>query len=99
MIKSGGIKLRYQKKPVIVEAFKVGYDPMPDWALAAQIGGKLTIYYNDSVGFDKIYCTIQTLEGIMTCNSGDYIIMGARKELCLCKSDIFKETYEPIKNN
>lgn len=39
---------------------------------------------------------IQTLEGVMKADPGDWIITGIRGEKYPCKDDIFKETYEPV---
>lgn len=39
---------------------------------------------------------IETLEGIMKANVGDYIITGVNGEQYPCKPDIFNRTYEPI---
>lgn len=39
---------------------------------------------------------IQTLEGIMTAQLGDYIIKGINGEYYPCKPDIFEKTYEII---
>ena len=38
--------------------------------------------------------TVETLEGTMFGNAGDYLIRGIEGELYPCKSDIFKKTYE-----
>lgn len=39
---------------------------------------------------------IDTLEGEMTANVGDYIITGIKGEVYPCKPDIFLATYEVI---
>lgn len=39
---------------------------------------------------------IETLEGIMHANKGDYIIIGVHGERYPCKPDIFEETYELV---
>ena len=39
---------------------------------------------------------INTLEGVMHANAGDYIITGVNGEQYPCKPDIFKKTYEII---
>lgn len=41
---------------------------------------------------------IETLEGIMKANVGDYIITGVNGERYPCKPDIFEQTYEPVNN-
>ena len=38
---------------------------------------------------------IQTLEGVMTAELGDWIIKGVAGEFYPCKPDIFEKTYEP----
>lgn len=38
--------------------------------------------------------SIDTLEGVMTANEGDYIIKGIQGEYYPCKPDIFEATYE-----
>lgn len=40
---------------------------------------------------------IQTLEGTMTANIGDWIIRGVKGELYPCKPDIFEATYEAVR--
>jgi hypothetical protein len=37
---------------------------------------------------------IQTLEGDMRANKGDYIIKGVKGELYPCKPDVFEATYD-----
>lgn len=39
---------------------------------------------------------IETLEGTMKADVGDYIITGVSGERYPCKPDIFNQTYEPV---
>lgn len=39
---------------------------------------------------------IQTLEGTMHANVGDWVITGVNGEQYPCKPDIFEKTYEPV---
>ncbi len=39
---------------------------------------------------------IQTLEGTMRGEIGDYLITGVNGEMYPCKPDIFEKTYEPV---
>ncbi|HWQ66277.1 MAG TPA: hypothetical protein VN372_05335 [Methanospirillum sp.] len=48
----------------------------------------------DAVQIDQ-QMTIETLEGIMTGNPGDWLITGVKGEQYFCKDDIFRMTYEP----
>lgn len=41
-------------------------------------------------------CYIETLEGIMKANKGDFIITGVNGEQYPCKPDIFWKTYEKV---
>lgn len=41
---------------------------------------------------------IETLEGIMHANVGDYIITGIQGEKYPCKPDIFLNSYEPVED-
>ncbi len=40
--------------------------------------------------------TVTTLEGTMTGNPGDWLIIGIKGEEYFCKDDIFRETYEVV---
>jgi hypothetical protein len=50
------------------------------------------------MGFDLFdwNLSINTLEGEMTGEIGDYIIKGIQGEFYPCKPDIFKATYEEV---
>ena len=38
--------------------------------------------------------TVETLEGVMSGNVGDWLITGVKGEQYFCKDDIFRMTYE-----
>jgi hypothetical protein len=40
--------------------------------------------------------TLQTLEGTMAANPGDWIIRGIKNEFYSCRPDIFEATYEEL---
>ncbi len=40
--------------------------------------------------------SVETLEGVMKGNIGDWLITGVKGEKYFCKDDIFKMTYEKI---
>ncbi|WP_308605756.1 hypothetical protein [uncultured Enterococcus sp.] len=46
---------------------------------------------------DGFHPVIETLEGSMKINDGDYIIKGVQGEYYPCKPDIFEATYEKVK--
>lgn len=88
---------KYKKKPVIIEAFKwtgdINQTEEPDWIVRAIMNG--TVFFPNKETEEVKLC-INTLEGTMTANRGDYIIQGINGELYPCKPDIFDKTYEVI---
>ena len=77
---------QYVKKPIRIEAFRFGYDEQPEWS---EHGGKVMIVCSPL----KTCAYIDTLEGIMTAEIGDYIIKGIKGEIYPCKADIFEASY------
>lgn len=75
----------------------VKWEPLPAWLPPVSIGDAGNnpsivkpgeIYRSE----DTLY--IGTLEGVMRCEGGDWIIQGVKGELYPCKADIFAATYE-----
>lgn len=93
---------KYRKKPVVIEDFRMGIDCIPDWAMDKVTSGVITLRSDrertDPFESIETWCEIQTLEGKMVGNYGDYIIKGINGELYPCKSDIFKKTYEKVED-
>lgn len=96
----------FRKKPVVIRAAvvppQVNYDggggsawraEMRDDAVAVAqwCGGKLVALpgYEEHLAID-----IETLEGVMRADPGDYVIQGVQGEFYPCKPGIFRETYE-----
>lgn len=84
--------MKYRKKPVVIEAFQLGIDNMPDWFENNVTDRKITLYHSP----EDIYADIKTLEGIMRAKHGDFIIQGVNGEIYPCKPDIFMKTYERV---
>ena len=80
---------RYKTKPCEIEAFQFYVDDMPDWFTEALIRNEVKIY-----NIDEAHCLIETLEGTMRGDVGDYIIKGLKGELYPCKPDVFEKKYE-----
>lgn len=79
--------MRYRKKPVIVEARLLTENnivSVEKWCGGSIKGTKLPVI------------DIQTLEGEMRAEMGDWIIKGVKGEFYPIKNEIFKETYEPV---
>ena len=78
---------KYVKKPVVVEAIKY------DGTNKVEIQEFMDRYLDDT---QDGQLKIETLEGIMLANIGDYIIKGVSGEFYPCKPDIFIQTYEKV---
>lgn len=77
---------KYRKKPVVIEA--VQYDGTFDLEF---LRGDERVRAGGNGA-----CEIVTLEGVMRCEVGDWIIRGIKGELYPCKPDIFAATYELV---
>ena len=87
-------RMKYRKKPVIIEAIQ--FEDNSDRIIEIQefLGGDtIVISYEDA---DNPYMYIETLEGDMKAGFGDYIIKGVQGEFYPCKPDIFEATYEVV---
>ena len=85
--------MKYRKKPVVVEAFRLFFHPYPEWFFDHMRAGNVSLVLNDP-GNNRV--EIRTLEGEMMAYKGDYIIRGVKGEVYPCKADIFEATYEKV---
>ena len=81
--------MKYRKKPVVIEAEQLTIENMS--VLEAWCGGSIK---GTKLPINERIIHIQTLEGEMTANIGDFIIQGVKGEFYPCKPDIFQMTYE-----
>ena len=84
---------KYRKKPVVIDAIQ--WDGRCDTVYIIQSESKRVVSYTID---EKPTLIIQTLEGDMTANLGDWIIRGVRGEFYPCKPDIFEMTYEAVED-
>jgi hypothetical protein len=91
---------KYRKKPVVIEAqvFKKGMEDgirfrhqLSDFAKKKLKGFEMSDPHGTTV-----YPYIDTLEGQLFIEPGDYIITGIQGERYPCKPDIFEKTYETV---
>ena len=92
---------KYRKKPIVIEAMQVPpaitddesimpHGMLAGWLMAVAPVASWEVYNS------KGAIRIQTLEGLMIADNGDYIIRGVKGEIYPCKSDIFEMTYEAV---
>jgi hypothetical protein len=84
--------MKYRKKPVVIDAFRLGYDDHPSWFTDAV--GDTVVLHQIEPHFASAAASIRTLEGTMRAERGDWIIKGVNGEIYPCKPDIFDKTYE-----
>ena len=87
---------KFRKKPVVIEAFRLG-EEWPDWWADKVTANEVTPHNIDprKVFGGPDYALIHTLEGVMRAEKDDWVIRGVKGEVYPCKPDIFAATYEP----
>jgi hypothetical protein len=84
--------VKYRKKPVVIEAMRVpGRSDTSDFH-------RLVAWLPDA-GWRNAPghgIEIETLEGTMRADVGDWIIKGVEEEFYPCKDSIFQATYEAV---
>ena len=78
---------KYRKKPVVIEAIQ--------WDGTIEVAKEIDEFTQHKCVLapvsKRIY--IQTLEGVMEAQVGDFIIKGIKGECYPCKPDVFEMTY------
>ncbi|MGP1429547.1 MAG: hypothetical protein ACTTJX_04840 [Fusobacterium sp.] len=94
---------KYIKKPIKIEAIQLKEDNIIevfDFLDGANYKETKSVEELEDFSQEMLkqgYIEIETLEGIMKANFGDYIIKGIKGEFYPCKSDIFQATYEEVR--
>lgn len=83
--------MKFRKKPVVIEAQQLtvfNLEELERWCKGSIKGLRLPA--------NQRVIDIQTLEGEMRAEIGDWIIQGVKGEFYPCKPDIFAMTYEAV---
>ena len=88
---------KVKKKPIIVDAFQLTESFWDDYDNDYPLSINGRFIYAHSVNLKKS-SDIETLEGVMEANIGDWVIKGVKGEIYPCRKDIFEETYEDTSN-
>ena len=86
---------KYRKRPVVIEAIQLKLDSSNINQIVAisEEFEAIRFHVGEKSGYNLL---INTLEGKMTANPGDWIIKGVKGEFYPCKPDIFEKTYEKV---
>ena len=93
---------RYRKKPVVIEAVQWdgtsgGANTVIDWIEGNEGCARYRCAPDGCTGTEEgHYVAIETLEGTMSADAGDFIIRGVQGEFYPCKPEIFEKTYEAV---
>lgn len=87
--------MKFRKKPVVIDAVRFdtnneGDDKNMNDIVAWIKSGNFRAYH------DRTNIFIETLEGVVRAEVGDWIIRGVKGEFYPCKPDIFEATYERV---
>jgi hypothetical protein len=99
----GELMAKYRKRPVIIDAVvNTGeWPPFMVW-LDSLVAGGFHIPFGHRPPITRIKdgsLNIETREGIMRADVGDYVILGVKGEFYPCKPDIFAATYDLVEEN
>lgn len=87
--------MKFRKKPVVIEAIK--WEGQQSWSELQKLAVDTSTFglFMEQDGSNNTLA-INTLEGRMKVNVGDWIIKGIAGEFYPCKPDIFEKTYEAV---
>lgn len=95
--------MKFRKKPVVIEAHQLPIPPadgstndVHEEAVWAFLDWCKKVDFEDFTSELDGHILIETLEGTMTANPGDWIIRGVNGEFYPCKPDIFEATYDRV---
>lgn len=79
----------YRKKPVVIEAVQWDGSPKVAHQILSATECAMWIEATDTLAID-------TAEGTMRADVGDWIIRGVEGEFYPCRASVFEATYEPV---
>jgi len=82
--------MKFRKKPVVIDAIQLE-DSVECMEALSKLGLDPVVF---SYADEDPVLKIETLEGTMIAQIGDFIIKGVNGEFYPCKPDIFEKTYE-----
>jgi hypothetical protein len=82
--------MKFRKKPVVIDAVQWIGEIGPIHDLGAGYTLVWVVHLQDGA------LSIETLEGTLRCNRGDWLIKGIKGEMYPCRDDIFRATYEAV---
>lgn len=89
--------MKYRKKPVVIEAVRWTGENREEIRTFCPRDAFFIPARQDTGGYSTAWeLLIDSLEGMMYAEIGDYIIEGVNGEFYPCKPDVFAKTYERV---
>jgi hypothetical protein len=90
--------MKFRKRPIVIEAMQLtdydSHDAIGRWVRSCSPNA----FQSSGAYGGRFWMKLQTLEGTMMAENGDWIIKGIKGEFYPCKPDIFEATYEPVED-
>jgi hypothetical protein len=91
----------FRKRPVVIEAMRITDNiaelaTLEEWFIEHDVPAQIVTAWDNTTPTMHVSVHIETLEGDMSADKGDWIIRGVAGEFYPCKPDIFDATYEPV---
>jgi len=86
--------MKFRKKSITIEAIQ--WNGKNEIDIVKLANGDAGLEFCDDFMENNPTVQIETLEGTMTANVGDWIIKGIMGEIYPCKNDIFEKTYDNL---
>ena len=87
--------MKFRKKPIIIDAI-LWDETKETFEILTNMGMKYGSFNSHEIENYVKNLRIQTIEGCINANRGDWIIKRVAGEFYPCKPDIFEKTYEPV---
>ena len=87
---------KYRKKPVVIDAVQLTMANRQAVSTIIAAAGYNVRHASKPPMRGLTGIVIETLEGDMTADFGDFIIKGVQGEFYPCKPEIFEKTYEKV---
>lgn len=87
--------MKYRSKPVVIEIEAIKFLDSSSFDEMSKAWGK---YFTNKCHYNPLMNSIivNTLEGDMRSNPGDWIIYGTLGEFYPCKDEVFRQKYEEV---
>jgi hypothetical protein len=90
----------YRKRPLVIEAHRLAPDNVEivaDWVMSGLVqADRRDEDVSATLAGPDAHLDINTLEGTMRADIGDWVIHGRKGEFYPCKDDVFQATYEAV---